>query len=303
MDATKCVSNAIWIDYSKGLLDAKTLEQVIAHAAQCEICADIKEGIDAMEVPNNLETKVASLDQKIEDRFKAKQAKVIPLMPWFVAIAAILIAVVGLVYVSNEINKTPQTIVLKTDTIYLDTSSIKSVPAIAMEVPKPTKKTIVKPYTPAPPAINSMDDAEGINEIAASKEIEAEALPTLSESPKALTEDVAAENIELKQVESKSTKRASTRVAQVVFNAPSDSVKMVHAYSMFNANAYEPAIQILSQILSDKNSPNYYEALYLSAVCNVRLNKIAEAKKQFKNIPKGLIPYGLKADSVLKTIP
>lgn len=299
MDTTKCVSNALWIEYSKGLLNAKTLAQLQAHVSQCEICADIKEGIDAMKVPNQLDEKIASFDQKIEDRFSPKKAKVIPLMNWVVAIAAILIAVVGLIYLSQEMNTTPQTIVLKTDTIYLDTPRIVSVPAIAMETPKPAKKSIVKPHIPVAPTENSIDDVKEESVVAAPAVMEA--VPEVAKALEA--EDLAVNSREVKQIESKSKKVATSKVASVTFNTPNDSLKMLHAYSMVDANAYTSAMQVLSQIIANKKSPNYYEALYLAAQCNVKLNNIAEAKAQLKNIPKRIIPYGFKADSLLKTMP
>ncbi|MBU3663497.1 MAG: tetratricopeptide repeat protein [Bacteroidetes bacterium] len=299
MDTTKCLSDALWIDYSKGLLNANTLAKVQAHAAQCEICADIKEGIDAMKMPNQLEERIASLDQKIEDRFSPKKAKVIPLMNWVVAIAAILIAVVGLIYLSQEMNTTPQTIVLKMDTIYLDTPRIVSVPAIAMETPTPAKKLIVKPHIPVPPTENSIDDVK--EESAMAAPVVMEAMPEVTKALE--TEDVAVNSRELKQIESKWDKVTTSKVASVTFNTPNDSLKMLHAYSMFGANAYTSAVQVLSQITANKKSPNYYEALYLAAQCNAKLDNIAEAKAQLKNIPRRIIPYGFKADSLLKTMP
>lgn len=299
MDATKCVSNALWIAYSKGLLNAKTLAKVQAHAAQCEICADIKEGIDAMKNPVQLEEQIASLDQKIEDRFNPKKDKVIPLMNWVVAIAAMLIAVVGLIYISQEMNTTPQTIVLKTDTIYLDTPRIVSVPAIAMEAPKPAKKSVVKPHIPVPPTVHSLDDVKEESDMAAPSVMEALPVET-----KALeTEDLALNSRELKEIESKSKKVTTSKVAIVTFNTPNDSLKMLHAYAMFEAKSYVAVLQVLSQIMANKKSPNYYEALYLAAQCNAKLDNITEAKSQLKNIPKRVVPYGYKADSLLKTMP
>jgi hypothetical protein len=78
---------------------------------------------------------------------------------------------------------------------------------------------------------------------------------------------------------------------------------MLHAYAMFEAKAYAAAVQVLSQIIANKKSPNYYEALYLAAQCNAKLDNIAEAKTQLKNIPKRVVPYGFKADSLLQTMP
>ena len=299
MDATKCVSNALWIEYSKGLLNAKTLAEVQAHAAQCEICADIKEGIDAMKKPVQLEEQVASLDQKIEDRFNPKKAKVIPLLNWVVAIAAMLIAVVGLIYLSQEMNTTPQTIVLKTDTIYLDTPRIVNVPAIAMETPKLAKKSVVKPHIPLPPTENNLDDVKEESAMAAPAIMEA--MPEVTKTLE--TEDLALNSREVKQIESKSEKVTTSKVASVTFNTPNDSLKMLHAYAMFEAKAYAAAVQVLSQIVVNKKSPNYYEALYLAAQCNAKLDNIAEAKMQLKNIPKRVVPYGFKADSLLQTMP
>jgi hypothetical protein len=246
-----------------------------------------------------LEEQIASLDQKIEDRFSPKKAKVIPLMNWVVAIAAMLIAVVGLIYLSQEMNSTPQTIVLKTDTIYLDTPRIVSVPAIAMETPKPTKKSIVKPHIPVPPTENSIDDVKEESVMAAPAVMEA-----LPEVAKALeTEDLAVNSREVKELESKSKKVTTSKVASVTFNSPNDSLKMVHAYAMFEAKSYVVVLQVLNQIMANKKSPNYYEALYLAAQCNAKLDNIAEAKTQLKNIPKRVVPYGYKADSLLKTMP
>lgn len=55
MDTTKCISDKDWERYSRNQLAAEEKAQLEFHVASCEICADIKEGIDSMKSPSNLE--------------------------------------------------------------------------------------------------------------------------------------------------------------------------------------------------------------------------------------------------------
>jgi hypothetical protein len=66
MDTTKCISNPVWEAYAAHTLEAFELEYLHKHVLHCEICADMKAGIDAMADSRLLVTQVERIHRKVD---------------------------------------------------------------------------------------------------------------------------------------------------------------------------------------------------------------------------------------------
>lgn len=95
MDTTGCITNEVWLDYASGRLSQADNARVLRHAASCEICADILEGIHAMKQPETLPQRIEEINQKV-------QKHAVPVMPgrkislWYIGVAAALLMASGL---------------------------------------------------------------------------------------------------------------------------------------------------------------------------------------------------------------
>jgi hypothetical protein len=94
MDTTGCITNEMWEQYAAGKLTTEQRSLLQQHAMGCELCADIKEGIDAMADPALLSQKVAAINMEVDHRIPKPK----PEQQWmiFVAAAATLIIATGL---------------------------------------------------------------------------------------------------------------------------------------------------------------------------------------------------------------
>ena len=66
MDTTKCISDITWQAYAAGKLAAAEVQALHAHAAGCEICADMLEGIEAMPDKTQLDIRIQSISNDID---------------------------------------------------------------------------------------------------------------------------------------------------------------------------------------------------------------------------------------------
>ncbi|MDZ4667516.1 MAG: hypothetical protein SGJ00_06495, partial [bacterium] len=66
MDTTKCIDNAVWAAYAAHSLAALELERLHDHALSCDVCADIKAGIDAMADSSLLASKVVDIQREVD---------------------------------------------------------------------------------------------------------------------------------------------------------------------------------------------------------------------------------------------
>lgn len=97
MDATKCLTNPQWELYSRQKLGVKELELLLSHVNSCEICADIKEGIDSMQDSAALVQTVSKINTRIDSKVGLKQTKSIPIYFWLSA-AAVLVIGIGILF-------------------------------------------------------------------------------------------------------------------------------------------------------------------------------------------------------------
>lgn len=116
MDPSECISNTIWESYAAKTLNKSDKLKLQKHAATCEICADIKAGIDALAKPENLYEYVQSINTKVDTYLEPKKRKY---NLWiYTGIAAVFIALLSITWffvnnISNDktaqaIHNTPQ---------------------------------------------------------------------------------------------------------------------------------------------------------------------------------------------------
>lgn len=92
MDSTKCIDNQQWEAYSQNKLTSKDLELLHSHVLTCEICADIKEGIDAIQIPANLVKTIKKINEEIDTKVASKKSRIIPLFYWAAAASIVLVS-------------------------------------------------------------------------------------------------------------------------------------------------------------------------------------------------------------------
>lgn len=89
MDTTQCINNPDWIAYAEGTLNAAALLYLQEHVRSCAICADMKEGIDAMPRPALLQQRISRIHSRVDDRSTPKRRA---LTGWYWMAAAVLLA-------------------------------------------------------------------------------------------------------------------------------------------------------------------------------------------------------------------
>lgn len=122
MDTTHCITNPTWELYAANKLGAKELAAIQKHAATCELCSDIKAGIDAMPNPALLSEEVNTLNQQVDEYLAPKKTKKIPLWYWSAAAVLLISLGIGWMYSSTApkenvaVKSTPQPQAAEIDT-------------------------------------------------------------------------------------------------------------------------------------------------------------------------------------------
>ena len=73
MDKQSCISNQLWIGYSNKTLTRAEADFVNDHASTCEVCADIRGGIDELEQPGSLGQRVTLINKKVDEFLEPKR--------------------------------------------------------------------------------------------------------------------------------------------------------------------------------------------------------------------------------------
>lgn len=94
MDTTTCINNTIWEAYANKSISKADMIYIEEHVKTCEVCADIKEGIDTMPNPLQLMQKVDAINHEIDVVVSTK--KRVSKNNWYWAIAASLMISFGL---------------------------------------------------------------------------------------------------------------------------------------------------------------------------------------------------------------
>jgi len=314
MDTLACINNTIWEAYANKTISQTDLIYMTNHVKTCEICDDIKEGIDALPMPELLVNRVDKVKIAVDEIIKQKLNKKSFIYYW--SAAAILFLSVGLFWYN--------TLDLKQEMALKETFK----PAPKNEVEIPQKDSI---YKDVPPKIieNKTDKnlAENYRESEVKKEEvlmpQMESVADMEMEKSVLAEEpqiefkaaaaakydttTLAQNNDLKSKENvsqKSISKASVSTTkkskmpsfpaalsnnamnnnsdfisnQVTNNSFIDSVNYTKAQKAFNENHFDSCLNLLNNIQTNPRSSFYEDALYLSAQTCLKQNKKTEAK-------------------------
>jgi TolA-binding protein len=314
MDTLVCINNTIWEAYANKTISQADFIYMNNHVKSCEICSDVKEGIDAMLDTKLLHERVDKVNSEV-DEFIKQRNKTKPFIYYWSA-AAILFLSVGLFWYN--------TLDFKEEIALKETFK----PAPKNEIELPQKDSI---YNDATPQIKENNLVKNLAEIYKPTEVKSEEfrMPQLestadmemvksveSEEPLMKFKTAAdakydtvsfAQNDDFKSKENISQKAismASVTTAkkskmpsiptainnnainnnsdfisnQVVNNSFIDSTNFSKAQKAFNNNQFDSCINLLNNIQMNPRSNYYEEALYLSTQTYLKQNKKTEAK-------------------------
>ena len=338
MDTLACLNNTIWEAYANKTISQADFIYMNNHVKTCEICADVKEGIDAIDDSRLLVNRVDKVNRRVDEIIKQKN-KTRPLIYYWSA-AAILFISVGLFWYNTLDFK--EEIALK--------ESFKPAPKSEIELPQKdatynyvlkqikenkTHKTLSEVYKPNEVKTEEvqMPQVETATDMEMVKSVEAEAPQMEFKAATAAKYDTISlaqndgfrskENVIQKSISmanvttSKKGKMPSIPAAannnainnnsdfisnQVTNNSLIDSVNFAKAQKAFNENHFDTCLNLLNIIQINPRSNYYEDALYLSTQTYLKQNKKVEAK----NVLTVLINFkGIKqkeAKRLLKSI-
>ncbi len=315
MDTLGCINNTIWEAYANKTISQADLIYMTEHVKTCEICADVKEGIDTMPMPELLVDRVDKVNSRVDEIIKQKNSKKTLIYYW--SAAAILFISFGLVWYNTlDIN---QEMALK--------ESKKPAPKNEVEIPQ--KDSI---YNHVPPALNenktdknlannninieaetveaptpmkmenSMPDM-GLAQLAEADESQMETKESIALTDSVVTtrndgfkniEKITDKALSLSDISvAKKSKKYSIPATannnlmnnnleyvstQFPANFGLDSSNFTKAQNAFNTNQFDTCINLLNAIQINPRSSFYEDALYLSAQTYLKQNKKIEAK-------------------------
>lgn len=133
MDTIHCINNETWELYAANKLAEKELAALQKHANTCELCSDIKEGIDAMPKPDLLGVEVEKLNKKVDKHLAPPQRKRMPIWYWSAAAALLISLGIGFIYTRTNTNDVALVTPAKnTEQPYIDTTNtIEKIPIIS----------------------------------------------------------------------------------------------------------------------------------------------------------------------------
>lgn len=338
MDTLACLNNTIWEAYANKTISQADFIYMNNHVKTCEICADVKEGIDTMPESKLLVDKIDKVNNKVDLLIKQKN-KTRPLIYYWSA-AAILFISVGLFWYNaldfkeeiafkETLKPGPKSEIElpQKDSIYnyvLPQIKGNNIDKNLAEVYKSTK---VKTEEVSIPQVESIADLEMVKSMESEEpqmEFKAAAAAKYDTVSLARKDDFRSkENVIQKAISmanvttSKKGKMPSIPAAannnamnnnsdfvsnQVTNNSLIDSVNFSKAKKAFNENHFDSCLNLLNIIQINPRSNYYEDALYLSAQTYLKQNKKVEAK----NVLTVLINFkGIKqkeARSLLKSI-
>lgn len=314
MDTLACINNTIWEAYASKTIIKADFIYMTNHVKTCEICADVKEGIDIMPESKLLVDKIDKVNNEVDLIIKQKN-KTRPLIYYWSA-AAILFISVGLFWYN--------TLDFKEEIAFKETLK----PAPKSEIELPQKDAI---YNYVLPQIKGNNIDKNLAEVYKSTEVKTEEVSIPQEESVAdlemvksmeseepqmefKTAEVAkydtvslAQNDDLKSKENLSQKSislagvATTRKGkmpsipaagnnnamnnnsdfvsnQITNNSYIDSINFSKAKKAFNEIHFDSCINLLNTIQINPRSKYYEDALYLSAQTYLKQNKKGEAK-------------------------
>lgn len=332
MDTTSCIDNTTWEQYSKGGLSKAALAQLNTHVLSCEICADIKEGIDAMKTPTLLMDRVGKINAAVDKKTTQKSKT---LNRWYIALAAALLLITGLTWYVTKPDK--QQNIAMVDVPVQQKEEIQLLKSTTPAQPKPApqqKNPVQKQRKTTQDADNLPEDriitqddvkpADSQVEQATSsiesggaapeEDVDLTQTKSLAEPPQAMKEQV----VVAKQKSNVRTTRKSRSVSSItqprykpiLTNEATnkafyegnriDSIRYFSATALYANSAYDSCVTELLPLTNEPSS-NYYESgLLLIAKSYIALNKKAMAIPYLQRVIGLNGKYRNEAETLLK---
>ncbi len=295
MDTTNCIENNIWEAYANNTISEVNLVYMKKHVKTCELCADVKEGIDAMLDKGLLIDKVNKVNKAVDEIIKQKN-KIKPLI-WYWSAAAILLVSFGLVWYNSQ-NLNNEFAENKTKNEAIPPAVFEQLDTTAFLIHKENKQDKVLTDNYNPKAIKEVIiDQENKNNLTApqilqddvSKESMGETVQT--ESIKALDDKKLFEAddptpVRKDEVVIKSASKAKAASILQAYsnqmqnnnidfylNQKQDTINLETAEKLFNKSQFDSSLFYLNNI----NNFNE-EAQFLKAQNLVKTQKFSEAK-------------------------
>ena len=295
MDTTNCIENNIWETYANNTISEANLVYMKKHVKTCELCADVKEGIDAVLDKGLLIDKVNKVNKAVDEIIKQKN-KIKPLI-WYWSAAAILLVSFGLVWYNSQ-NLNNEFAENKTKNEAIPPAVFEQLDTTAFLIHKENKQDKVLTDNYNPKAIKEVIiDQENENNLTApqilqddvSKESMGETVQT--ESIKALDDKKLFEAddptpVRKDEVVIKSASKAKAASILQAYsnqmqnnnidfylNQKQDTINLETAEKLFNKSQFDSSLFYLNNI----NNFNE-EAQFLKAQNLVKTQKFSEAK-------------------------
>lgn len=335
-----CIENKIWLLYSQQKLEKSELDALFLHIENCEICSDIKAGIDGMKNPSSLNSAIENLNKKIDKRISEKSKTVILFR--YISTAAIFIAVVGLAWffydktnpeiVIEKLNKnlvpqpennlvdssTDYSINNKKKKIIQDNSLYKLNEPIELYDTTGMTKTEEKSLS-----LNQISVTEDVGGVAPENNDDVQKDEKYERNDKNLNETETVKP----STQSNSDKESKRKKSIAKESAPSnkyyknaeisesenltesydyrfagDSIHFYNSLKLYNVGKYDTCLILINSKAIESNSPFYEDILYLEAKTLIKLERKSEAKIILQQLINLKGTHYRKAKRLLKTI-
>jgi hypothetical protein len=288
MDTNTCIDNNIWEAYANNAISQGDLIYMENHVKTCELCADMKEGIDAMLDKSLLIDRIDKVNKAVDEIIKQKNNKKYLLAYW--SAAAVLLIAVGLFWF-NYTNLVPQlaqnestlkspSVLNESDSIYNYVPPKTNAKKEELALNKEQNQTIVK-SVPAEVLTEKSVEAEKLNmdEVSAAETVQKNAgmaegdmaLPEVK--MEAQTESVAAKDKSpaIAYTESKKKVEVKNKAAKALsLPAPANNINLSFNDYVINNNWMDTVL-----LYYKFNNENYSDSLnYTNALNEFKVNRL-----------------------------
>ena len=330
MDTTTCITNTVWERYANQQLSAAQKLALQQHVDGCELCADIKSGIDLMQNPATLTTHVAKINTAVD---VSVGAKVVKLNYWYMAVAATLLAVLGLTLLYKQDvpnaqiaqeNKAQQPVAI-IDSVKPTDSKLPNQKSLALATSKKVNKrsaaaSSTQPILPPQPVTVMASDEHQIetdkSKVEVAKSEEKLAVVTDASEKEAVVA-IPARQVQEAKSKALSSKKPSSpypsaynavtnnnlnNASNQVLEASTDTTWLNVANQLYARNLADSCLMIIEPKLLNSANAGYEQGLWLAAQCHLSKKDIPTAKLYLNRIVqlKGVLK--IKAQTLLNQL-
>lgn len=338
MDSTHCIGNDHWKNYSNGSLKKEDFLYINSHIQTCEICKDIKDGIDLMEQKNSLSTIVLNIDKKVDHYLKPDKRS--SLFFWYWSAAAVLIFSIGItlyIFVQKPSNDFALNKTIPLQEIHKNADSISQKISQSEEVENQRIKKVVGHAVKDVKSIEiakadskrisdeTLKEIEKNNAVGMAKKADALSIENVENDLSKSSTDDALKTEEKTRADAKSIsdkgsfnsnskyERPSTpsaannnyrnnQAAEIFTFNESDSIQLKHAQILYNNQIYDSCIMVLDPMVKNGYSKLKEDALYLKANAELQLHQNDSAQKTLRTLIKLNGRRKKEAQLLLKTL-